>query len=469
MSKKALCLLGAFVLIVSILILTQNTGPFFDEGIYITAGLRYWHGQAYGDGFLVWQAGSLIWPAFSGVAYNIGGLVGVRFMSLAFIVGSMISIILATSNLFNKKAATFAALVMLIYGSLRSMAMLGVYDSPGIFGICLSIWAATKLFKTENRNWIFVSAAAFMFGAFSKYPFVAMGFVPLGILYLKRGDKFRMDLFLFIAFSLVIFLFGFLPVREQLGAWLAWTVQNKPTFGVQRRTLAFAQVLYLGLPLGLALLGAPFLKNNRKLAAILLLGGVVWPLYHILAYNPVSDWKHATLGFLVLAIVLGEILSKLSESVIGKVVLVLFVAVTTVHGVYVTHVLNAAWPDVRPGAEFLESRVKPEDMLLIDDSWPYTMYLYANDNITSPWYVFDNYRITHDESPIGLCNYQWIVMERGSYVWPETVRDAFKVCGFKEVFEFKSSFTGLGSDFQFHTPEILTTIYQGPARTEGVK
>ena len=38
--------------------------------------------------------------------------------------------------------------------------------------------------------------------------------------------------------------------------------------------------------------------------------------------------------------------------------------------------------------------------------------------ITSPWDVFDVYRITHGESKIGLCEYDWFVDSQGANQWP---------------------------------------------------
>ncbi|NIV38315.1 MAG: hypothetical protein GWN58_55520, partial [Anaerolineae bacterium] len=37
-------------------------GPFFDEGIYATAGQRTLEGHGYTDGYLRWFYGTLLWP-----------------------------------------------------------------------------------------------------------------------------------------------------------------------------------------------------------------------------------------------------------------------------------------------------------------------------------------------------------------------------------------------------------------------
>ena len=79
-------------------------GPFFDEGIYITAGMRTLEGYGLSDRYMTWFGGSLLWPILAGVGYRSAGLTGARTVALLATTAGFLAFIQATKNLFGARA-----------------------------------------------------------------------------------------------------------------------------------------------------------------------------------------------------------------------------------------------------------------------------------------------------------------------------------------------------------------------------
>jgi hypothetical protein len=463
--KGSYLLFLIFAVIQTVIILHQGTGPFFDEAIYITAGLRTLQGKGLDDGYLVWFAGSLLWPFFAGLGYLLKGLVGVRFMALFFAFLTFIASYLTTRNLFGEKAACFTLIALLCSGPFMALAHLGVYDSPALACTAISFWAITQL-KHDHRIWLCVSAIAFALAIIAKYPIVLMLLPLLALIRQQRKAQSTVDICLFLFLFTATFLTFFLSCQYEVGDWLFWSIANKPTFGATRESIAFVQLSFGLLPLLFAFAGFLLPRGKKALKLILLLAGFIWPLYHILTGNPVSDNKHVVFGFLFIYPLIGLFFAFLWEkNIFGKLLVSLSILVLIVFGFSQLTRLDAAWPDVRTPANYLMQHVQPGDKLLINDSWSYTMYLYGNKNITSPWDVFDNYRIQDHESKMDLCHYQWFVDEEGSYAWSQQVLAKMQTCAhFVRVFQYSSPVVGLGNNNQYVRYTVKTTIWK---RVEG--
>ena len=126
---------------------------------------------------------------------------------------------------------------------------------------------------------------------------------------------------------------------------------------------------------------------------------------------------------------------------------------------------NHEWPDARPAARYLLGEVQPGQKLLINESWPYTMYLYTTGRIDSPWDVFDVYRITHGESEIGLCEYDWFVDSQWAYQWPGYIVFQVQQCGsFEPVFTTTTSSEGMGPDLRYVQSPVKVVVWKNTAR-----
>jgi hypothetical protein len=145
----------------------------------------------------------------------------------------------------------------------------------------------------------------------------------------------------------------------------------------------------------------------------------------------------------------------------GKATALAGVSALIVLGYFQVGNYDRAWPDVRATADYLVGQVQPGQMLMINESWPYTMYLYIDGRINSPWDVFDAFRITHGESKIDLCQYDWFVDSEGSYKWPDSILAEIQKCGnFKPVFSSVNTVVGLGSDLDYVTYSVKTTVWR---------
>lgn len=242
----------------------------------------------------------------------------------------------------------------------------------------------------------------------------------------------------------------------------------------------------------------------RGLAALLLLNLALWPAYHLLSGNPVGVNKHLVFSFALAYPLVGLALSALwsggkalpgrdweapappgpaladgayalgggvrlrsaqpgrpSRRILPRLAAA---AIILTMGAYAAIQLNQsdnAWPDTRPAADYLAAHVRPGEQLLINESWPYTMVLYDQGRIATPWDVYDYYRITHGEGAVDICAYDWFVDTQGSYAWPQAVREAVESCGtYRQVLTTTSYVIALGADWNYVRYPVQTIVWQ---------
>ena len=458
-----------FIILIWLLInaATLNyNGPFFDEAIYITAGQRTLEGHGYTDRYLVWFAGSLLWPMLAAVGYEVGGLFGTRLLAVLLSAAALAAVVRVAHNLFGTRAAFWTALAFAFSGPFIALSRLGVVDIPALAGIALSLWAVTELVKHDDRRWLLVSSVCFTAAFFGKYPMGLMALPLAGLLILLRRQKALMDISIFGFVGAALTLAFYLPGREQLSQVIPWTLGQVPTFGYTVAMLWFELVYISVVPVALALIGCFIVKEKQALCGVLVSSLFIWPAYHILSGNPVGQQKHVVFGFLFAYPLIGWTLSRLWDTWAGRVVVGFFVIGMAVLGLPQASQFGRWWPDVRGAAAYLVMEVEPGQKLLINESWPYIMYLYANERINSPWDVFDHYRITHGDSTIDLCEYDWFVDSKGSYDWPEPILREIEQCGhFEPVYRARLIVFGLDRDLDLLNYPVSVTIWKNTSRT----
>ena len=468
-------------------LLTLNyNGPFFDEAIYITAGQRTWQGFGYSDGYMGWFAGSLLWPALAAVGYRVAGLVGTRAVALLLAAAGVVAVVKATDNLFGPRAAFWATLALALNGPLLALARLGVYDAPALAGVTVAFWAITELARRDQRIWLGVAAVALMLGFFAKYPAGVMLLPLLGVLFFLRRKKALMDTGIFGFICLAILLAFLLPAREQVAALVAWQAANRPVFGVSR-AMILAGILYAAaIPTVFAGAGWFVAREKRGVATILLLNLAIWPIYHLASGNPVSVNKHLVFSFALAYPLVGLALSawwdglrrtivrtssspapgeggfgKPARRILPRLAVVGILLLLGAYAGIQLRQSDNSWPDSRPAADYLAAHVQPGQKLLINEAWPYTMYLYSQGRIASPWDVYDFYRITHSDTPLDFCGYDWFVDSQGSFSWPQVVSDTIAKCGnYREVFITTSDVIALGTDLNYVRYPVQVVLWQ---------
>lgn len=452
----------------NVLTLDYN-GPFFDEGIYLTAGQRVWDGHGYSDGYLRWFAGSLLWPTLAGAGVAAGGLVGARAIALTLATVALLALWRATENLFDSRAALWATLAFALSGPFMALARMAVYDAPALAGIAASFWAITELGRRGHRVWLAIAAVSFTVGVFAKYPAGLMLLPLLGVLVLLRREQAWTDTVLFGFLSLALALAFFLPVRGEVAQFIGYRLTHSPASSVSVAMIAVELFRLSALPTLVAAGGWLAARRTRALATVLLLSLLLWPTYHLVLKDSVSRTKHLVYGFLfaypLVGLALRTLLSarppwSLLRRAAGAALLIVLATV----GVVQCNRLGHEWPDARPAASYLVSHVQPGDRLLINESWPYTAYLYRAGQIDSPWDIFDVYRITHGESEIELCEYDWFVDSQWAYTWPEAIAGAVQGCGtFEQVYIASSTVVNMGTELGYVRYPVSVTVWRNRA------
>jgi hypothetical protein len=445
-------------------------GAFFDEGIYITAGQRTWEGHGLTDGYLGWFAGSLLWPVIAGVGARVGGLLGARVLATAMAAVAFVGLVLASRNIFGERAAFWTAVAFALSAPFLALSRLAVYDSTALAGIGVSFWAITELERRDHRFWLVVAAVAFCWALLAKYPTGLMLLPLMGVLLALRRGKGITDLFVFGFISGAITLALFLPVRERVMSFFSYRLANSPASNVTQQMIAADLVRLSIVSLLLAAGGWWAARGRRGLASVLILSLAMWPVYHLVLRDSVSRSKHIVLGFLFAYPLVGLALSTLWGTAGRRIVFrrvaagALVVGLIAICAVQLTR-FNHDWPDARPAARYLLSEVQPGQKLLINESWPYTMYLYTAGRIDSPWDVFDVYRITHGESEIGLCEYDWFVDSQAAYQWPGYIAFQVYLCGsFEPVYTAMTVREGMGPDLRYVRSPVKVVVWENKAR-----
>lgn len=440
-------------------------GPFFDESIYITAGIRTFEGNGLSDGYLTWFAGTLLWPAMAAVGYQVAGIFGTRAIAVILGTISLGAVGRATTNLFGERAGFWATLALALNGAFIALTRLGVYDLPALAGIAISFWAITELARQDHRRWLLVAAAAWAIAVLAKYPVGLMILPLLGLLLLLRDGKATTDAMIFLFVAAAIGLAIYTPLRSQIGGFFDWRLQNRPSFGVPLKVITYAIVYLSVAPTLLGLIGWSLAVDKRKVATLLLGCAFLWPVYHLVAEDPVGTNKHLVFGFLFVYPLVGLTLSRLwdlpSRLALGKIATVAVVIALSGIGIVQANQGDHSWPDLRTPAYVLAKYVQPGDELLINEAWPLTMHLYTNGQISSPWDVYDEYRLTHEDTAPDVCDYDWVVDTQGSYSWPSEIAEALDRCpDYQEFMSDSSTVVNLGSDLSYVSYTVQTIIWK---------
>ncbi len=469
-----MAVLMLFVTFEVVLILRQQTGPFGDESIYIFAGMRTIEGYGLTDNYLTWFAGSLLWPVIAAGGYIVGGLVGARLIALACTSLAIFASARAARNLFGEPAQLWTALALAVSGPVIYLAHLAVYDQLALVGVAVSFWAVSRMGRKNERRWLLVAVLAFAIAVIAKYPMILCLTPLVGVVFALRRKRAQADLFILLSASIALLLMYVLPLREQLVQFLLWRQENNPSFGATTATVRFSILWYGGLAwllAGIAALVTWFTSKNKHLLITILIGGLLlWPAYHFLIDNVVSEEKHQVFGFLFGYPLIGAMFAVIwlrpgSWRWLRRGVVIVALLVMAYAGIAQAMQMDRGWPDTRPAAQYLATHVRPGQVILASDAAPYQMTLYRNGNLRSPWDIYDTYRVAHGEFKGSVCSAGWFVDEVGGISWSNTVRQQIQACGsFKEVFTNTSKVTQLGHSLDFVTYPVQTTVWVNVAK-----
>jgi 4-amino-4-deoxy-L-arabinose transferase-like glycosyltransferase len=458
-------LLGCFLAAELAFCFAQITGPFMDEGIYVTAGLRTLQGHWVSDNYAGWFSGSMLWPVLAALGWKLAGLGGARAAAALCVTVGLAGMIGATGNLFGRRAQAGAALVAVSSGPVLALGHLAVYDTAAVAAAGGAFWAVTEFLRRDDRAWLVGAALLYALAGLSKYPVLIFVAPPLVLLILEhRGRRAPHDLSLFALVAGAILLVYFTADRAQLVAFESFRTQTNPNFGVSTAQIAFSQIYYTAVPLLLALAGAILLRGRRRIALALLTGVLAAPLYHLGTGNPAGDQKHVVFGMLFTLPLAGVAVARVLANRHTRLPAAALTAGLLVFGLAQATRIDESWPDLRQSAAVLSARVHPGERLLINSAWVDVMYLYDRGRIDSPYDAYDAYRVRHLAKPVDLCGFQWFIVVPGGEPWPASIRAQMLHCGtFKQIYSSSATMTNLGSNLHFVTYSEPIEIWHNEA------
>ncbi|MCK4669684.1 MAG: glycosyltransferase family 39 protein [Nanoarchaeota archaeon] len=307
--------------------------PFWDGAVYISNAKNIF---SYGE-IAYWESVRPIgWPIILGVFWKLGAdlLVIGKILELLFSIGTISLVYLISKQLFNKKIADIAA-VIITFNSLFIFWTFKLYTSiPATFFFLLSLY-----FFTRKQN---VYAGIFSFIAVMvRYPIIFL-IVPLEIYLLYRIFKQKKNLLSLVYYNIPILLgiiAFFIFNHYKYSSWLGpvYVLISSTGWGSSPLFFPNNSLLYLGsfplflhimLPFlffGIYLLFKEKLKNKEEIIFLILLPLII--LYAFFQIISMKDERYILPLIPLIAIISAYGLSKIRPSV-RKTILIAYMLIS---------------------------------------------------------------------------------------------------------------------------------------------
>lgn len=265
--------------------LVWSNAAFGDEADYLWVGRLEWahwlHGaswpSAYADRFL--SGSPIAYPPLGAVADSIGGLVGARILSLAFMLAATVLLYLTASRLIGRRGALIGCAIWALSEPVLRLAF-ATYDPLSVLFTALSAWLVVQAVD-RRRGFVWVAGAAVALGLANAtaYSGIVIDPVLIGFAFLVWLPSMRARRALLSALCLAVgcaIVFGLLMTGA--GSWpgLVFTVIDRTTSDHQSSLLVLNDVWgYSGLIVCLAVVGIVFAvgtENRQRGFLIALLG-----------------------------------------------------------------------------------------------------------------------------------------------------------------------------------------------------
>ncbi len=163
------------------------SSAFMDESIYVLYGRMFLanHFEAPLDEPLHWSFGWYLWPAMAATADRLGGLVGLREMSAALGMLTVLALYGFARRVFSPGVGLASAAVFALLGPAVFVFRIATRDAGLIFFFAVALWLYVRAWQKEERpSWL--AAALFFFASFLCKYLVALYFPFLVLLGLRR-------------------------------------------------------------------------------------------------------------------------------------------------------------------------------------------------------------------------------------------------------------------------------------------
>lgn len=271
-----------------------------DEIPTIEAGMRVVQGFSLAQGAqaLAQVMGTLLWLGVASVGYQIGGLVGARVVAIVCVAGAGLATAAAAKNLFGQMAGLFTAIAFALSGPVIYLAHLAVPDQLALVGVAVSFWAITQASASRRNWWLFVAVCAFSVGVIAWSP-ALLGLLSLiGVALALRGRPSFTSLYITGMVVVAIVVSRVFPAHESALALIFARSRAGPSLSLSV-SAASIETLYDGAVMwALAIAGWVVARRWKGgLAAALVAGMLVWPVYVALAGGGADIERRLAFGF----------------------------------------------------------------------------------------------------------------------------------------------------------------------------
>jgi hypothetical protein len=310
--------------------LIHTDSAFADEALYLWAGhieiAHLLHGTPIPP-FPTYLSGApVIYPPLGAIADSVGGLAGARLLSLCFMLGVTLFLWSSTRQLFDTRAAFFASGLFAVLGPTQHLGAFATYDAMSLFFLSLATWIVIRAgARDDGWTWMILAALALTIANATKY--ASAIFDPVVIMLAVASVRSRHDkrqtvgravviMAYMITTYIVLIAIATLGNRYYLTGIAATTLARAtgttPPAIVLRESWSWTEILAVTAAVGLLLiLCAKNSWNDKFLALILTVAGLLAPLEQARIHTDTSLIKHTDFGAWFAAILAGYAISKI--------------------------------------------------------------------------------------------------------------------------------------------------------------
>src|SRR4030043_727220 len=358
---------------------------FNDEGVYIVVGkMGLFTGDWWSYGANLWMAGlPYIYPPLTALAYQIGGIMGSRFLNVIFGVLLIEEVYRFTRliNLFDEKVNQLAGLIAAFLVGFSAIGFyvseLATYDILSFFLLLFAINSFLKAKRYENGKYYFLTAITLLIAFLTKiiiavyYPVVFL----MSIIILK--DRSRIHKKLAIVYFFIPFLIG-------ISLYLILQSNNLLTYIFTHKDLGKAEGLNNIFELIWKITGFIFVislpsfliltryKKQKELVSLIILSLVI-PLFHIVLNREQTLNKHLYLTVIFLSVIASYGLSIMLLSANKLTGIITALTLTFIGFFYIVNSqrtlneLQMQWNNTKDLQVFLRQNVKTGDKILTEN------------------------------------------------------------------------------------------------------
>ena len=307
-----------------------------DEALYIYSGgqmIDHWlHGTVVQDYQTYFSGSPAVYPPIAAIANAFGGLVAVRLLSLALMLGTTALLYATTSRLFGQRAALLGSALFAALGTTQFLSALATYDPMALFLLVLAAYLVVGRKNaydtlTDVAYSTVIAATALAIANADKYATALWDPAVIALAWIApvvAGYPWRYGLGRALRFTATLGFFLVLGVAVGKGKYvtgiLTTTVarsQDQIGMGQSKALVLHDAWTWVGAVLVIAVIGMLFLlgrkgtKALRVMGAVLLLAALVAPLNQARIGTTVSLHKHVVFGAWFGCIIAGYALSRI--------------------------------------------------------------------------------------------------------------------------------------------------------------